>query len=188
VTLARILSHIPLSRGGPTSTIIFDIHALQVLTKHTPMNPLTHPYITPKAPLTHPYYAPNTSLNTHLRPAGAFLLRRQHHAVLRGGAVPSLFLPGTPAHHCHNIGPCFKAEPGHSSSPPCLYMVHLNTTTAAAADTPCVAAVQGLPTRHIYSSSASTFQVLSGDTSRGFCPGVRPCLSHPHPKTRKCCQ
>lgn len=29
VTLARILSHIPLSRGGPTSTIIFDIHALQ---------------------------------------------------------------------------------------------------------------------------------------------------------------
>jgi len=29
VTLARILSHIPLSRGGPTSTIVFDIHALQ---------------------------------------------------------------------------------------------------------------------------------------------------------------
>ena len=29
VTLARILSNIPLSRGGPTSTIIFDIHALQ---------------------------------------------------------------------------------------------------------------------------------------------------------------
>ena len=29
VTMARILSHIPLSRGGPTSTIIFDIHALQ---------------------------------------------------------------------------------------------------------------------------------------------------------------
>ena len=29
VTLARILSHIPLSRGGPTSTILFDIHALQ---------------------------------------------------------------------------------------------------------------------------------------------------------------
>eukprot|EP00227_Mantoniella_beaufortii_P016494 CAMPEP_0197579674 /NCGR_PEP_ID=MMETSP1326-20131121/3630_1 /TAXON_ID=1155430 /ORGANISM="Genus nov. species nov., Strain RCC2288" /LENGTH=177 /DNA_ID=CAMNT_0043143211 /DNA_START=76 /DNA_END=606 /DNA_ORIENTATION=+ len=26
VTLARILSHIPLSRGGPCSTIIFDIH------------------------------------------------------------------------------------------------------------------------------------------------------------------
>ena len=29
VTLARILSHVPLSRGGPTSTIVFDIHALQ---------------------------------------------------------------------------------------------------------------------------------------------------------------
>lgn len=29
VTLARILSNIPPSRGGPTSTIIFDIHALQ---------------------------------------------------------------------------------------------------------------------------------------------------------------
>jgi ribose-phosphate pyrophosphokinase len=29
VTLARIRSHIPLSRGGPTSTIVFDIHALQ---------------------------------------------------------------------------------------------------------------------------------------------------------------
>jgi phosphoribosylpyrophosphate synthetase len=29
VTLARILSHIPLSRGGPTSVVIFDIHALQ---------------------------------------------------------------------------------------------------------------------------------------------------------------
>jgi len=29
VTLARMLSHIPMSRGGPTSTIIFDIHALQ---------------------------------------------------------------------------------------------------------------------------------------------------------------
>ncbi len=31
-TLARILSNIPLSRGGPTSVVIFDIHALQVLT------------------------------------------------------------------------------------------------------------------------------------------------------------
>ena len=31
VTLARILSNIPLSRGGPTSVVIFDIHALQVL-------------------------------------------------------------------------------------------------------------------------------------------------------------
>ncbi|KAH9315979.1 hypothetical protein KI387_024606, partial [Taxus chinensis] len=28
-TLARILSNIPLSRGGPTSLVIFDIHALQ---------------------------------------------------------------------------------------------------------------------------------------------------------------
>lgn len=28
-TLARILSNIPLSRGGPTSVVIFDIHALQ---------------------------------------------------------------------------------------------------------------------------------------------------------------
>ena len=30
VTLARLLSEIPLSRGGPTSIVIFDIHALQV--------------------------------------------------------------------------------------------------------------------------------------------------------------
>ena len=29
-TMARILSNIPLSRGGPTSIVIFDIHALQV--------------------------------------------------------------------------------------------------------------------------------------------------------------
>lgn len=29
-TLARILSNIPLSRGGPTSIVIYDIHALQV--------------------------------------------------------------------------------------------------------------------------------------------------------------
>lgn len=29
-TLARILSNIPISRGGPTSIVIFDIHALQV--------------------------------------------------------------------------------------------------------------------------------------------------------------
>ena len=29
-TLARILSSVPLSRGGPTSLVIFDIHALQV--------------------------------------------------------------------------------------------------------------------------------------------------------------
>lgn len=29
-TLARILSNIPMSRGGPTSLVIFDIHALQV--------------------------------------------------------------------------------------------------------------------------------------------------------------
>lgn len=31
-TLARILSNIPISRGGPTSLVIFDIHALQVST------------------------------------------------------------------------------------------------------------------------------------------------------------
>lgn len=31
-TLARILSNIPLSRGGPASVVIFDIHALQVQT------------------------------------------------------------------------------------------------------------------------------------------------------------
>lgn len=29
-TMARMLSNIPLSRGGPTSVVIFDIHALQV--------------------------------------------------------------------------------------------------------------------------------------------------------------
>lgn len=29
-TLARILSNIPISRGGPSSLVIFDIHALQV--------------------------------------------------------------------------------------------------------------------------------------------------------------
>ncbi len=28
-TLARIMSNIPQSRGGPTSVVIFDIHALQ---------------------------------------------------------------------------------------------------------------------------------------------------------------
>jgi phosphoribosylpyrophosphate synthetase len=28
-TLARILSNIPISRGGPSSLVIFDIHALQ---------------------------------------------------------------------------------------------------------------------------------------------------------------
>ena len=33
-TLARILSNIPLSRGGPTSVVIFDIHALQVSPLH----------------------------------------------------------------------------------------------------------------------------------------------------------
>ena len=31
-TLARILSNIPISRGGPTSLVTFDIHALQVST------------------------------------------------------------------------------------------------------------------------------------------------------------
>ena len=30
VTLARILSGMPLSRGGPTSLVVYDIHALQV--------------------------------------------------------------------------------------------------------------------------------------------------------------
>lgn len=29
-TMARILSNIPVSRGGPTSVVIYDIHALQV--------------------------------------------------------------------------------------------------------------------------------------------------------------
>ena len=29
-TMSRILSNIPISRGGPTSLVIFDIHALQV--------------------------------------------------------------------------------------------------------------------------------------------------------------
>lgn len=29
-TLARILSNVPISRGGPTSLVVFDIHALQV--------------------------------------------------------------------------------------------------------------------------------------------------------------
>ena len=29
-TLARMLSNIPLTRGGPASIVIFDIHALQV--------------------------------------------------------------------------------------------------------------------------------------------------------------
>lgn len=29
-TMARILSNIPISRGGPTSLVIYDIHALQV--------------------------------------------------------------------------------------------------------------------------------------------------------------
>lgn len=29
-TMARILSNIPVSRGGPTSIVIYDIHALQV--------------------------------------------------------------------------------------------------------------------------------------------------------------
>lgn len=32
-TLARILSNTPVPRGGPTSLVIFDIHALQVYTK-----------------------------------------------------------------------------------------------------------------------------------------------------------
>lgn len=29
-TLARMISNIPLARGGPASVVIFDIHALQV--------------------------------------------------------------------------------------------------------------------------------------------------------------
>jgi hypothetical protein len=40
VTLARILSNIPLSRGGPTSVVIFDIHALQARSAF-PLPPLT---------------------------------------------------------------------------------------------------------------------------------------------------
>jgi hypothetical protein len=35
-TLARILSNIPPSRGGPTSLVIFDIHALQVRGRGAP--------------------------------------------------------------------------------------------------------------------------------------------------------
>ncbi|KAL2319220.1 hypothetical protein Fmac_028189 [Flemingia macrophylla] len=31
VTLAWMLSNIPMSRGGPTSLVIYDIHALQVV-------------------------------------------------------------------------------------------------------------------------------------------------------------
>jgi hypothetical protein len=38
-TLARSLSHIPISRGGPTSLVIFDIHALQV-TEIRPYHPV----------------------------------------------------------------------------------------------------------------------------------------------------
>lgn len=30
-TMARIISNIPISRGGPTSVVIYDIHALQVI-------------------------------------------------------------------------------------------------------------------------------------------------------------
>lgn len=43
-TLARILSDIPLSRGGPTSLVIFDIHALQVATclQHLPGGATLH--------------------------------------------------------------------------------------------------------------------------------------------------
>lgn len=33
-TMARILSNIPISRGGPTSLVIYDIHALQVNCHH----------------------------------------------------------------------------------------------------------------------------------------------------------
>jgi phosphoribosylpyrophosphate synthetase len=36
-TLARILSNIPCSRGGPSSLVIFDIHALQV-SSHLPVS------------------------------------------------------------------------------------------------------------------------------------------------------
>ena len=39
-TLARILSNIPNSRGGPTSLVTFDIHALQVCSSsHSPLCP-----------------------------------------------------------------------------------------------------------------------------------------------------
>lgn len=34
-TMARILSNIPISRGGPTSLVIYDIHALQVNCHHS---------------------------------------------------------------------------------------------------------------------------------------------------------
>ena len=36
-TMARILSNIPKSRGGPTSLVIYDIHALQVVFSCTEM-------------------------------------------------------------------------------------------------------------------------------------------------------
>ena len=42
VTLARILSSIPLSRGGPTSVVIFDIHALQACPKTGPCKHALH--------------------------------------------------------------------------------------------------------------------------------------------------
>ena len=41
-TLARILSNIPLSRGGPASVVIFDIHALQVCHSHCFLLPCKH--------------------------------------------------------------------------------------------------------------------------------------------------
>ncbi|THG00276.1 hypothetical protein TEA_026302 [Camellia sinensis var. sinensis] len=40
-TLATILSNIPISRGGPTSLVIFDIHALQVGAEYTGVTDLT---------------------------------------------------------------------------------------------------------------------------------------------------
>lgn len=43
-TLARMLSNTPISRGGPTSLVIYDIHALQVFSlTHSKCNRIT-PY------------------------------------------------------------------------------------------------------------------------------------------------
>lgn len=47
-TLARILSHIPLSRGGPASLVVFDIHALQ---ERFYFGDSVHPYFASGVPL-----------------------------------------------------------------------------------------------------------------------------------------
>jgi phosphoribosylpyrophosphate synthetase len=41
-TMARILSNIPKSRGGPTSLVTYDIHALQVMTFFLDLNMIMH--------------------------------------------------------------------------------------------------------------------------------------------------